>query len=76
MSRGFNEQYSFEDFLDIEEGRLDKDPCLTPMVMYKDMGMYSEMVRHLKIHLKMFILYYLRTSEIILKKKLLKPLIF
>ena len=48
VSRGFNEQYSFEDALDIEEGRLDKDPCLTPMVMYKDMGMYSEMVRAFK----------------------------
>ena len=34
--------------LDIEEGRLDKDPYLTPMVMYKDMGMYSKMVKAFK----------------------------
>ena len=48
MSRGFKEQYSFEEALDIEEDRLDKDPHLTPMVMYKDMGMYSKMVQAFK----------------------------
>jgi len=48
VSRGFKEQYSFEDALEMEEGRLDKDPFLTPMVMYKDMGMYSKMVRAFK----------------------------
>ena len=55
--------------LEIEEGRLDLDPHLTPMVMYKDMGMYSKNGKHLKIHLKMFILYYMTILEIIPKKK-------
>lgn len=45
VSRGFKEQLSFEEALEIEEGRLDRNPELTPMVMYKDMGMYSEMVK-------------------------------
>lgn len=48
VSRGFKEQYTFEKALEMEEGRLDFDPHLTPMVMYKDMGMYSEMVRAFK----------------------------
>ena len=48
VSRGFKEQHSFEQALEIEEGRLDRNPELTPMVMYKDMGMYSEMVQAYK----------------------------
>ena len=48
VSRGFKEQYTFEKALEMEEDRLDIDPYLTPMVMYKDMGMYSEMVRAFK----------------------------
>ena len=35
-----------------EEGRLEKDLTLTPMVMYKAMGMYYKMV---KIYLESFI---------------------
>ena len=34
--------------MEIEDNRLDLDPHLTPMVMYKDMGMYSKMVRAFK----------------------------
>ena len=45
VSRGFQEQHSFEEALVIEEGRLEKDQELTPMVMYKDMGLYYEMVK-------------------------------
>jgi len=45
VSRGFQEQHSFEEALVIEEGRLEKDNNLTPMVMYKDMGLYSKMVK-------------------------------
>ncbi len=48
VSRGFKEQYTFEEALEIEEDRLDLDPHLTPMVMYKDMGMYSKMVKAFK----------------------------
>ena len=48
VSRGFKEQYTFEKALEIEDYRLDLDPHLTPMVMYKDMGMYSKMVRAYK----------------------------
>ena len=35
----------FEKALDIEEGRINRDLNLTPMVMYKDMGMYYNMVK-------------------------------
>ena len=45
VSRGFQEQYSFEEALTIEEGRLENDNNLTPMVMYKDMGLYYKMVK-------------------------------
>jgi len=44
VSRGLQEQYSFEEALMLEEGRMDKDPSLTPMVMYKEMGLYYNMV--------------------------------
>jgi flagellar biosynthesis component FlhA len=45
VSRGLTEQLTFEKALQIEEERLDKDKFLTPMVMYKDMGMYYKMVK-------------------------------
>ena len=45
VSRGFKEELSFEKSLEIEERRLEKDKELTPMVMYKDMGLYYEMVK-------------------------------
>ena len=45
VSRGFKEQNLFEESLEIEDGRLERDRNLTPMVMYKDMGMYHEMVK-------------------------------
>ena len=45
VSRGLTEQLTFEKALQIEEERLDQDKFLTPMVMYKDMGMYYKMVK-------------------------------
>lgn len=45
VSRGFQEEHSFEEALAIEEGRLEKDNTLTPMVMYKGMGLYYKMVK-------------------------------
>ena len=42
------ESLSFEDALNQEEGRLEKDLTLTPMVMYKDMGLYYNMVKAYK----------------------------
>ena len=48
VSRGFKEQNSFEEALKIEEGRMGKESSLTPMVMYKNMGLYHDMVRAYK----------------------------
>jgi len=45
VSRGFKEQNSFEESLEMEDGRLEREGNLTPMVMYKDMGLYHEMVK-------------------------------
>jgi len=45
VSRGFKEQNSFENSLEMEDGRLERDGNLTPMVMYKDMGLYHDMVK-------------------------------
>lgn len=45
VARGPQENLSFEEALAIEEGRLKKDKYLTPMVMYKAMGMYYNMVK-------------------------------
>jgi hypothetical protein len=50
VSRGFKEQNSFEKSLEMEDGRLEKDRNLTPMVMYKEMGLYHEMVKSYQEH--------------------------
>jgi len=52
VSRGLKEQNSFEEALEIEKGRMDKDSSLTPMVMYKEMGLYHDMVRAYKKNFK------------------------
>ncbi len=52
VSRGLKEQNSFEEALEIEKGRIDKDSSLTPMVMYKEMGLYYDMVRAYKENFK------------------------
>ena len=45
VARSVKEQLSFEEALEIEHERLELDPTLTPMVMYKDMGLYYNMVK-------------------------------
>jgi len=45
VSKGLKESLSFEEALIAEEGRLERDSSLTPMVMYKDMGLYYNMVK-------------------------------
>ena len=44
VSRSLKEPLSFEEALEIEENRLKNDETLTPMVMYKDMSLYHDMV--------------------------------
>ena len=44
VSRSIKESLSFEEALKIEKNRLENDTVLTPMVMYKDMGLYHDMV--------------------------------
>jgi len=48
VSKGLKESLSFDEALNIEKGRLEKDLSLTPMVMYKDMGLYYNMVKTYK----------------------------
>ena len=45
VSKSVKESLSFEEALNLEEGRLENDLTLTPMVMYKDMGLYYKMVK-------------------------------
>jgi len=52
VSKGMKESLSFEDALIQEEGRLERDLTLTPMVMYKDMGLYYSMVKAYKKEFK------------------------
>ena len=52
VSRGIQENHSFEESLMIEEGRMDKESSLTPMVMYKEMGLYHDMVKAYKENFK------------------------
>jgi len=48
VSKGIKESLSFEEALSDEEGRLERNESLTPMVMYKDMGLYYNMVKAYK----------------------------
>ena len=48
VSKSVKESLSFEDALNQEEDRLEKDLTITPMVMYKDMGLYYNMVKAYK----------------------------
>ena len=45
VARGINENLPFEKALEVENKRLINDVSLTPMVMYKDMGLYHDMVK-------------------------------
>ena len=42
------ETLSFEEALQEEPGRLERNPKMTPMVMYKDMGLYNDAVQAYK----------------------------
>ena len=44
LRKGLKEKLSFEEALKQEKDRLNKDHKMTPMVMYKDMGLYYKMV--------------------------------
>tara|TARA_B100001250_G_C19755064_1_gene769725 strand:+ start:547 stop:1455 length:909 start_codon:yes stop_codon:yes gene_type:complete len=44
VSRNLKENNSFEESLAIEGGRMEREEGLTPMVMYKGMGLYYKMV--------------------------------
>tara|TARA_B100000767_G_scaffold233341_1_gene225662 strand:- start:18 stop:926 length:909 start_codon:yes stop_codon:yes gene_type:complete len=44
VSRSLKESLSFEEALEVEGNRLESDETLTPMVMYKAMGLYHDMV--------------------------------
>ena len=44
VSRSVKENLSFEEAIELEDKRLIKDKKLTPMVRYKDMGLYYKMV--------------------------------
>jgi hypothetical protein len=52
VARGLKEQNSFEEALKIENGRMNKESSLTPMVMYKEMGLYHDMVKAYKENFK------------------------
>ena len=52
VSRGLKEQNSFEEALKIEKGRMNKESSLTPMVLYKEMGLYHDMVKAYKENFK------------------------
>lgn len=52
VSKSVKEKLSFEEALEKEEGRLERDLTLTPMVMYKSMGMYYNMVKAYKNEFK------------------------
>lgn len=52
VARSVKENLSFEEALSIESNRLEKDKTLTPMVMYKDMGLYFDMVKAYKENFK------------------------
>ncbi len=45
VSRGLIEHNTFEEALILENSRLQNNKRITPMVMYKDMGMYYRMVK-------------------------------
>lgn len=45
VSRGFKENLSFAESLAIEHGRMEREPNLTSMVMYQEMGLYYNMVK-------------------------------
>ena len=70
VSRSLKEPLSFEQALEIEEDRLKNDETLTPMVMYKDMGLYHDMVnayvKNFKnVHVIMYEDFQQKTKEVV-----------
>ncbi len=70
VSRGVQEDLSFEEALKQEEKRLDEYPFLTPMVMYKDMGLYYKMVKAYSesfnhVHIIMYEDFIKKTDEVL-----------
>ena len=45
VSKGLKENNTFEKSLSIEEERFINDDTITPMIRYKDMGLYYNMVK-------------------------------
>ncbi len=45
VSRGLKENLSFEEAIGDEESRFQNDSSITPMIRYKDMGLYYQMVK-------------------------------
>lgn len=45
VSKGLKENQSFEQALEIEEKRFNNNSDITPMIRYKDMGLYYKMVK-------------------------------
>lgn len=52
VSKGVKENLSFEEALESEEKRYHKNPTITPMIRYKDMGMYCKSVLEYKKEFK------------------------
>lgn len=48
VSRGYQENKSFEEALEMEDQRFDSQKKITPMILYKKMGLYFEMVKAYK----------------------------
>tara|TARA_B100000795_G_scaffold195831_1_gene149962 strand:- start:257 stop:1165 length:909 start_codon:yes stop_codon:yes gene_type:complete len=70
VSRGIKEPLSFEEALKIEKNRLENNTALTPMVMYKDMGLYHDMVsayinNFKNIHVIMYEDFQYNTNEVV-----------
>jgi len=72
VSRSLKEPLSFEEALEVEENRLENDETLTPMVMYKDMGLYHDMVNAYvenfkNVHVIMYVDFQQNTKEVVKK---------
>jgi len=72
VSRSLKEPLSFEEALEVEENRLENDETLTPMVMYKDMGLYHDMVNAYvenfkNVHVIMYEDFQQNTKEVVKK---------
>ena len=72
VSRSINEPLLFEEALELEDNRLKNDETLTPMVMYKAMGLYHDMVNAYvenfkNVHVIMYEDFQQNTKEVVKK---------